>query len=455
MLPRAVILHTFVTTSVRRSLRSSEAKRRRNGMHDVRQQNALVISQALDHPPRIRGLDGLRALAALGIFLWHAWIQAGHPQAEFDVGTWGSVRLESLALLGGYVGVALFFVLSGFLLSQVFWRELLGGSPVRLGEYVRRRFLRIYPAYFAVVLIMTLVDLIYPPIHFNVVNTVSHLLLLHNLTEGTIYGISGPLWYVATASQLYAGLPLIFLVLKRLWKQGMAPVYLLLGLFIMSGAVGVLVYVTANLVLARIPVDPTLIAIEGRVLLHSPITNLAPFCAGIAIGYLHMVHSLPIAAREYCPRRWEFALYLTTLVAPSLSLLTLRLCGRWSPVGWPVIPLLMAALVFGVSRSTRPWGLATVLEFAPLRFLGKISYSFFLWHSYVIAVVWDRLLPGYGVIARAVCAIMITGAVACLSYQVLELRFAAVVTQVWGRARARRQAARAATGESGHVSTMP
>lgn len=386
---------------------------------------------------RIRGLDGLRGLAALMIFLYHAWGHSGFPEITVVIGSHSSIDLTLYAQFIGQ-GVAIFFVLSGFLLSLPFWRELQGGPPLRLSIFFKKRFLRIYPAYLIVVLVLGLVYDVAHPLISRVIMVVSHLLLLHNLTEATIYNISAPLWSVATEFQLYIALPLIFLALKKQRRGNVAPLRSVAGLFVVSGAIGVLYFYVANTLLAHIPVDPRLVVAQGRVLLHSPILGAANFCAGIGAGYFYVVRSQAEKSRRGSSLFTEIAAYAVFLMLPFLTQVTLRHSQNLSPSGWPVVPLLFAFLTLATSQGTQPWGIGRILDLAPLRLLGTVSYSFYLWHDFVLWTVWNRLprdlgnLLG-GNIAKTACALLITSVVAWISYQLLELRFGQIISRLLDR----------------------
>jgi peptidoglycan/LPS O-acetylase OafA/YrhL len=104
----------------------------------------------------------------------------------------------------GANGVALFFSLSGFLLSIPFWNAMIvpGKSSVRLRSYITRRILRIYPAYVVAVVIYAAFHDIHHTIAIRVMHILTHLLLIHNLSEATIYSLGVPLWSVATVFQM-------------------------------------------------------------------------------------------------------------------------------------------------------------------------------------------------------------------------------------------------------------
>ncbi len=305
--------------------------------------SAITKQPAKTTAARINGLDGLRGLAALMIFLYHAWGHSGFPRITAVIGSFPPVDLTNYVMFCGQ-GVAVFFVLSGFLLSLAFWQELQGGRAVGLGDFFRRRFLRIYPAYLVVVLVLALIYDVAHPLSSRIIITASHLLLLHNLTEATIYNISAPLWSVATEFQLYVILPLIFLILKKLLARGTALPRLLVGLFVVSGCMGVLFWGAANALLTHVVLDPRLVVPQGRVIFHSPIIGLANFCAGIVAGYFYVVLSQDKKASRGKLPLWEIAAYVTFLAAPSLTTIAIDRTASWSPTGWPFVPCYFLSL---------------------------------------------------------------------------------------------------------------
>src|SRR5690554_3561249 len=86
---------------------------------------APATSSATPHAPRFAGLDGLRAIAVLTVILYH---------------------LAPNAMPGGFLGVDIFFVISGFLITSLLLSEHAGSGRIRLGHFWRRRARRLLPA---------------------------------------------------------------------------------------------------------------------------------------------------------------------------------------------------------------------------------------------------------------------------------------------------------------------
>jgi peptidoglycan/LPS O-acetylase OafA/YrhL len=89
-------------------------------------------------PGRLSGLDHLRALAIILVFVYHYRI-FGHPPNLDEIGSFG------------WTGVDLFFILSGYLIGGQLFRRIAHHQPLSYGEFYFKRFFRIIPAYLAVV----------------------------------------------------------------------------------------------------------------------------------------------------------------------------------------------------------------------------------------------------------------------------------------------------------------
>ncbi len=167
-------------------------------------------------------IDALRGIAALGVVLYHTVHQASSP-APFSLFQW-PVRLVQFVSSFGYVGVFLFFVISGFCIHLKWARaKAVGKAPeIKFGAFWRRRLRRLYPPYliaFAVFLVMAAFTTGINFTHFFVYDVVMHLLMLHNLDPQTCYSINGVFWTLAIEEQLYLAYFLL-LFLRTRWGWG-------------------------------------------------------------------------------------------------------------------------------------------------------------------------------------------------------------------------------------------
>ena len=103
---------------------------------------------------RLRGIDALRGVAALGVVLFHAVDQSKNalPNNLFDY----PVRLVQSASSFGYIGVFLFFVISGFCIHLQWARAKAAGTEpdIRFGSFWKRRIRRLYPPYVLALLLI-------------------------------------------------------------------------------------------------------------------------------------------------------------------------------------------------------------------------------------------------------------------------------------------------------------
>ena len=175
---------------------------------------------------RLLSIDALRGVAALGVVLYHAVLQT----AGLVPGNLFRWPVESIKFLSsfGYIGVFLFFVISGFCIHLQWARNRSRGnskSPSFLAFW-KRRVRRLYPPYIvalALFLLMTAYTVGIDVTHFFVYDVVLHLLMLHNLDPNTCYSINGVFWTLAIEEQLYLAYFVLLLIRKR-WGWGLTLV---------------------------------------------------------------------------------------------------------------------------------------------------------------------------------------------------------------------------------------
>ena len=313
-------------------------------------------------PPRLAGLDGLRGLAALFVVINHVFLRAfpGYPldRAPFWAG-W---------LIYGRFAVVVFIVLSGFSLAL---------SPARSGwrldgvsQFARRRARRILPPYWAALgFSLAVAWLIVPQPGNGVPDAKSALvngLLVQNLVGA--HSPNAAFWSMAVEAQLYLVFPLLLLMVRR-W-----------------GAIAMLATVT--LVVAAVgTVGPHVSGLDVFVI-QSPPDLAALFAVGIlAAG---------IVGASRARRSWPWARIALAAATPVLATIW------WQGSVWtldhlfwvdlalgPAIACLLAGLTTG-----RPAPLLHLLEARPIRKLGLCSYSLYLTHAPIVAIVYERIVAG-------------------------------------------------------------
>lgn len=178
------------------------------------------------NPPLIQGrlqsIDALRGVAALGVVLYHAVLQTQNG-VPHNILQW-PVKLGVFVSSLGYIGVFLFFVISGFCIHLQWARAKAEGRQpnIQFGSFWRRRLRRLYPPYLIALALFLGLAAVTSGInvtHFFVYDVVMHLLMLHNLDPHTCYSINGVFWTLAVEEQLYLGYFLLLFLRKR-WGWG-------------------------------------------------------------------------------------------------------------------------------------------------------------------------------------------------------------------------------------------
>lgn len=172
----------------------------------------------------LENLDVLRAVAVLGVVLVHcAGSVWGKSWMDFS-GSARTLRLDFRSATSfwlypfylGHLGVAIFFAVSGFCIHLSATR---GGKQSRGSDFCIKRFFRIVPAYFAVLLALSVHRL-----HWHDPTAVKsfflHLFFLHNFDQQSFYGYNPSFWSIAVEMQLYALYPIVCIGARRIgWSR--------------------------------------------------------------------------------------------------------------------------------------------------------------------------------------------------------------------------------------------
>jgi peptidoglycan/LPS O-acetylase OafA/YrhL len=323
--------------------------------------------------PRNHALDGLRGLAILLVFLYHAtWVPGARTPLE---------RAATWIPQAGFSGVDLFFVLSGFLITRILLRER--ASPRYFRGFYGRRLLRIFPLYYALLALWLLAvpalgaerwtgDLWFPGADRE---GIWYWLYLSNWHDGLAgrfgHRFLAVAWSLAIEEQFYLVWPLVVRLLSRralaaVCVAAIAGALALRVLFVAAGAVPLSVYVLTpfrvdtlafGALVAIAAGDPRWwprVARAGRALLPAAAAAVALLC-GLLIAN-------PRFGGETRP--------LALLAHPLMQ-----------TAGYSAFALLFACLLVRLAAPAAPGALDRAFRARPLVALGRISYGVYLFHT--------------------------------------------------------------------------
>ncbi len=305
-------------------------------------------------------VQGLRAVAILLVVLYHASVPG--------------VR-------GGYVGVDVFFVISGFVITGVLLRERASTGSTSILAFYGRRARRIIPA-------ATLVILVTVTATYRFVGSVTgrttavdgqwaslFLSNVHFAASATNYLASqappSPLqnfWSLAVEEQFYIVYPTIFVILAGMFTRRSLQV----RLGIVLGATIVASYALS---IALTPTDPSWA-------FFSPFTRAWE----LALGGLIAVSSSGL--RRVTP---SVAAVTSWLGLAGILVAACALTSSTVYPGWLVaIPVIGAGLIIAGGTARPRWGAEALLAQRPLQWLGLVSYSLYLWHWPILIIAAER-----------------------------------------------------------------
>lgn len=353
-------------------------------------------------------IEGLRAVAVLAVVLFHAGVPG---------------------LGGGFVGVDVFFVISGFLITGLLWREAGQTGSVSLRRFYGARARRLLPAS-ATVGIVTMVAsvLLLPPLQIKTVSidAITSALYVSNY------------WFAATGINYFGKDSLLApSPFQHYWSLGVEEQFYLVWPVLIIG--------TAWLIrrVRRIDAGPEATSSKRPYFAILAAIAVASFGLSLVVTYV-----LPPMAYFSLPTRaWQLAVGgLIALTAVQWSRLPARLaaiagwaglamivlaCLRLSattiyPGVAALLPTMGAALVIAAGCAVPSGGCGHVLGLRPMGAIGKVSYSWYLWHWPVLVLA--PLVIGHSLdLPARLAAVAVSVGLAVITFRLIEnpLRFAA------------------------------
>ena len=343
-------------------------------------------------------LDGWRAIAILGVIFSH------------DQVWWvGRHSLQPLQEMGSY-GVDLFFAISGILITTRILQDEKILGRFEIGKFYTRRLFRIQPAqwvYLAVLGVLMLWGVL--PGHlfqwFGALLMYENFVLKKTAMLGGIDFV-GHFWTLAVEEHFYILLSLFLLFVKRFRLAALVVIWLSLLAFYHYEAYrsgGELKWYTERLTWFQLPilVYGSLLAValrrpNVRLWMVRYLKPWAVFC--VSAGW---VIARGIGQHLVSPSSVDFGLDWWRPFIVSLSEIFFAL--------W-----VLATMLHAESLSTK------ILEWRPLRWLGRLSYSLYIWHVLFFAVRGSVKVPGLMFLSSCPVKYIASLTLACLSYYVIE-----------------------------------
>jgi peptidoglycan/LPS O-acetylase OafA/YrhL len=359
----------------------------RTATGDTQREPAADKTRRLGH---IRALDGLRGIAILLVLVEHTE----------TILVPGTVTVDAGPLRGAFLGVDLFFVLSGFLITSLLLGEQADRNRVRFGSFYGRRALRLLPALY----LMLFVHVCYTVItglslHTEWLTVRGALLYVSNWTwkwDGfeSAPGL-GQLWSLAIEEQFYLVWPaiaILFLGMRR--RTGIVFAVMVAGIL----AVAIHRAVMWN--------DGT----SWFFLFLRTDTRADSLLVGALLAQLWV--------RGWSPRRGVVPVAWLATAILALAMVFARSTESFLYLGgFTLVAVCTAALILAAIDGR--WSGTRLLELRPLCTIGVVSYGIYLWHMPVFYVV-NRYGSGWGAPARVIVAYSVTAVVTWASWKFLE-----------------------------------
>jgi peptidoglycan/LPS O-acetylase OafA/YrhL len=313
-----------------------------HSVNESRQKKKMSINiRPLKYRPDI---DGLRAIAVISVLAFHT---------------------DALKMFGGFVGVDVFFVISGYLISSIVFGEI-SASRFSIVSFYERRIRRIFPALFAMLMAFSVFAVVY--LLPSELVDYSKSLLAATTSSSNFYfwqhsgyfdlPTSHPLlhtWSLAVEEQFYIFFPLFLLLIRRFFPQRLR--------------VSVLVLCVVSLALSTV-----VLPYSEVTAFYMPFTRAWELLLGtmISVGMFPRVHSVWLRNLVTLAGLGmiAYAVFFYSMITPFPGLHAL-------------VPCIGSALIIGAGESGTSL-VGAALSWRPIVFVGLISYSLYLWHWPVI-----------------------------------------------------------------------
>ncbi len=346
-------------------------------------------------------MDGVRGISILVVLFEHGYL--------FKYGR------------GGFLGVDIFFVLSGLLITSLLAQEWQETGSLSFKKFYARRALRLLPALFALVIFTTVQVIIFPP-EAGRLAVFRHLLgvlfYVENWAGG--YTVIGHTWSLSIEEQFYIAWPILFFLLLSL---KLTPRRIIVVLSAMVGLVAIhrarMFYSRYGFVLPQF--DLSLLR-----LYTGTDTRCDALLIGCIAGILFSWRMLP--TRKSFLGTWRIVTWLSCGLM-SAAIIIVPIFWNYLYFGaFTVFAVLVASSTLFVLVASQSF-LSRLLQWSVLRWFGRLSYSLYLWHVTVYSAYMNNFGPlpikSYTLKITIPLAIKFAGSLvlACASFYFIEQPF--------------------------------
>ena len=311
-------------------------------------------------------IDSLRAIAVIAVIIYH---------------------IDANYLPGGFLGVDLFFVLSGYLISSLIIKEYKSTGTVNLYNFYVRRARRLLPAvYFMITVVLIIITLFngvllkksYLDALFGYIYSSNWWYIFHKLDYFDSFGSQSPfkhLWSLAIEEQFYMFFPLIFLIFNRKSKSNNSNsklnknfIYVVLSLILVSLIAHILLFDINNI---------------NRIYFGTD-TRAFSLLVGVVGAILYPMDRLSEKTTKKDNMIYSIVSLVSILVLIGIMINTSEY-NTWLYRGGFLLVAIIGLIII-ISSGRQYTFMSKLLSFKPLVFIGKISYSLYLWHFPILVV---------------------------------------------------------------------
>lgn len=362
------------------------------GLFSLRNNLPTLFVPQSDH---FKPVDGLRAISILLVLAIHSfWFMSIFDASAVKFFYSSPAWLNWV--FNGELGVDIFFVISGFLISSILMREYQDKKKIKLSRFYTRRFMRLMPAY----LLAMAFGLVLLPGNQEYVWT--NLLYINNLFPAETHFMPWT-WSLAIEEQFYFIFPLVLVCSLRL--QSKTLLYLMMLLFISSLLIR---YTTIASYELSLPICWYPETCEGfhKVIDYiyvKPWARFGSFLPGICVAYLHVFHAGRV--KDFLNTHSVFSNVLVSLAVLVVLLVlfipvnnqTITYSEAFSTIYYTgyrnlftvaigIIILMSLYCRFGLSKN-----ISSVLSARIFYPIGQLAYSIYLFHPFVFGIVYAVL----------------------------------------------------------------